>query len=145
MGTRSTITRQAGIDLLDGVSPNRLVYGNIRERGGSYAFTPASDSPLSADGILRDQRVGREEHAVVLDGLADEHPVERIAMQNGQFVQMNHRLLIERQRRNPMPFTLLYDESVQRTRQRQFSEGVLDGQFPYRDGAEKDFVARIGE
>lgn len=117
----------------------------MRGRCRDLRFTPKSSSPLSADGILRDQGVGRKEHAVVLDGLANEHPVERISMQCGQFVQVNDRLLIERQCRNPMPLALLDDESVQRTRQRQFSEGVLDGQFPYRDGAEKDLVARVGE
>jgi hypothetical protein len=52
--------------------------------------------PLRSDGVLSNERIRCEQHTIVLDGLADQHPIERIAMQGRKFVQVKHRPFFER-------------------------------------------------
>jgi hypothetical protein len=46
---------------------------------GHATLTPIQ-LPLSSDGVLNDERIGSQQHAIVLDGLADQHPIERVTM-----------------------------------------------------------------
>jgi hypothetical protein len=94
---------------------------------------------------LGDERVGRQEHTVVLDRLADEHAVERISMEAGKFVKMEHGGFMKRQLGDAVTLPLIHEESIERTRERQLAQGMFDGKLPHRDDTEKDFVGRVGE
>ena len=52
--------------------------------------------PLSSDGVLTDERIGCEQDTIVFDRLADQHPIEGIAVQCGKLVQVKHRPLFQR-------------------------------------------------
>jgi hypothetical protein len=69
--------------------------------------------------------------------LADQHPVEGIAMQRGQSAQLRDGGLIQGQRRDAMLFPLRWDELRGRLRQGQFAEAVFDGDFPERNRAQE--------
>ncbi len=105
----------------------------------------AINLPLGSQGILRDERIGSEQQAVMLDGLANQHPVERIAMQCGELMEMKYCAFFEWQHRDSMLLPLLQDKSIERRRQRQLSEGMCDRELPYRHHTEQDFIGRIGE
>jgi hypothetical protein len=57
----------------------------------------AARLPRGANRILRDQRVRAEDDQTVDDGLAHEHPVERVAMERRQSPQMESGFLVELQ------------------------------------------------
>lgn len=42
--------------------------------------------PLGSHKVLRDEWIGCEKHAIVLNSLAHQHPVGRVAMECGKFV-----------------------------------------------------------
>ena len=95
------------------------------------------------DGILPDERIGRGERQRVRLCLANEHPVEGIAVQRGQSAQLRDGDLIQGQRRDEMFFALLWDELRWRLWQRQFAKAVLDGEFSERNGAQEYLIVRV--
>jgi len=101
--------------------------------------------PASSNGILRDQRVRCQQQAIMFNCLADEHAIKRVSMQDRKFGQMEDGSFIERKCRNPMSFPLLYDETVDRARQRQLTKSMLHGKFPDGHRAEQHFVGGIRE
>ena len=72
----------------------------------------------------------------MFDRLADEHAIKRVPMQDRKFVEVEDGSFINRKRRNPMPFPLLYDETLDRVRERQFAKRMLHGDFPHGHCAE---------
>ena len=72
----------------------------------------------------------------MFDGLADEHAIKRVSMQDRKFVKVEDGPFIERKRRNPMSLPLLYDKTLDRARQRQLAKRMLHGDFPNRHRTE---------
>ena len=107
----------------------------------SKAAKPAGSK--QRDGILPDERIGRGERQPVRLCLADQHPVERIAMQRGQSAQLRNGGFIQSQRHDKVFFALLRDELRGRLRQGQFAEAVFDGDLPERNGAQEDLIIRV--
>ena len=91
--------------------------------------------------VLRDEVIGREDRQAMHDGLADEHAVERVAMEAGS-----------RERGAPTPrrwaggdavrLAHVAHEAVGRVGQRQAAEAVLDGNLPGGRGAQVHLVVR---
>jgi hypothetical protein len=61
--------------LLSLISPTQRPH---KQRRSDAAPLPL---PLRSDRILNNERIGSPQHAIVLNGVADQHPIERIAMQ----------------------------------------------------------------
>src|SRR3990172_1509567 len=59
--------------------------------------------------ISTKEGVGRDEEEAVLEGLADEHPIERVFVMERGLGQMGHRPLAQRQTRYTVTFPLLRD------------------------------------
>jgi hypothetical protein len=66
----------------------------------------------------------------VLDGLTHQNPVKWIAMQWGQLVEMKGRGFIDWKTFNCVFFTLIGHEKLWWFWQREFLEGVFNGDFP---------------
>src|SRR5262245_51481005 len=109
-------------------------------RSASIRFTT---SPDYARGILGYQRIWRRDRHAMHDRLANEEPVERVAMQPRQANGMHRRLFIYGECGNRTRVTLGRDEPFGRLRQSQLSAGVLLANLPCRCGAEKHVVVRI--
>jgi hypothetical protein len=62
--------------------------------------------PHRPDGILLNRPVRRTDHQPMSDGLANQDPVEGIAMDWWQLGKLGHCLLGDRQRIEPMTLTL---------------------------------------
>jgi hypothetical protein len=86
--------------------------------------------PISSDGVLSNERIGRQEDTVVFESLAHEHAIKWVSMKGWQFVQMQHRGLFERKRSQAVALSLLYHESIESTGERQFPESVFHREFP---------------
>jgi len=71
---------------------------------------------LNADRILRDQRVRREDDQAVNEGLADEHPIERVVVKARKARKMEHRVFFKSQRQNSTPTALVRDVLLRRRR-----------------------------
>lgn len=101
--------------------------------------------PLRSDGILSDEWIRGKQYTVVLNGLADQHAIKRVSVQRGKFVQMKNGSLVQRESGDPMPLTFFHNKAIEGAWERQLAQGMLDGEFPERHGAEKDLIGRIGE
>ena len=81
----------------------------------------------------------------MLDGLTDEHSIERIAMERRQFVKMKHGTLMKRERHYSMPFTMSHDELIERSGKRQLTERMFNRNFPHRYRTEQDLMGGVGK
>jgi hypothetical protein len=99
--------------------------------------------PLRSDGILNNERIRCEQHTIVLNGLADQHPIERIAMQRGKFVQVKHGPFFERQNRYPMHLPLRQQKPIKGSRQRKLSQRMFHRDLPHRHDTKQDLMGRI--
>lgn len=79
---------------------------------------PGEHLPLCSHGILRNQRIGGEQQAVMLNGLTNQHPVERVPMQRGKLMEVKHGPFIEWERGDPMSLTLIHEKTFDGTGQR---------------------------
>ena len=80
------------------------------------------------------------------DGLADQETVERIVMQLGQQRNVEGRFFVQGQALNSVCFPLVRDEFRWiGVGERQFSDRVLERDFPRRDRAQVNLVGRIGK
>lgn len=79
----------------------------------------------------------------MFDGLADQHPVKRVSMQRRKFVEVEDSLFIKRKYPDPMPFPLVNDETLNRTRQRQLPKRMLHGELPNGHCTQQHLVGRI--
>ena len=104
-----------------------------------------SGLPPSSDRILSDEWIWGEQHTVVLNGLADQHAIKRVSMQQGKLVKVKNGLLAQRERGDPMSLTLFHNKAIECAGERQLSQSMLHREFPDRHGAEENFVGRIGE
>ena len=104
-----------------------------------------STLPLRSNRILGNQGVRRKQQTFMFDGLADEQAIKRVPMERGQFMQVKHGPFMKRERRNPMSLPLVHHEALDRTGQRQLSQGMLHGEFPHGHHAEQHLVGRIRE
>src|SRR5439155_5374410 len=91
--------------------------------------------PNDASGILRDEWIGGEQRHTMHDGLADEQPVEWIAVKGREARGLQHRFLVDRQALDTVMFAHRWDESLGRLRERQPAERVFGGNFPSRSRA----------
>ena len=105
----------------------------------------SADLPPRSDRILSDEWIRGQQHTVVLNGLADQHAIKRVSVQQGKLVKVKNGSLVQRERSDPMPLTLFHNKAIERTGERQLAQGMLDREFPDRHGAEENFVGRIGE
>lgn len=78
--------------------------------------------PPGSHGILNDEWIGCEQHAVVLDGLANQHPVERVAVQYGKLVQVKHCAFFKRQNSYSVLLSLFQYKLIERSRHGQLSK-----------------------
>src|SRR6185436_15570101 len=97
-------------------------------------------SPHRPRRVLGHQAVGRQDHQPMNDRLADEHAVERIAMQRRQTQHVQRALLVERQRHHATALTLGRHQFLGRFRQRQSPGRVLERDFPRGHRAEIHLV-----
>lgn len=72
--------------------------------------------------------------------LADEHPVEGIAVQRGQIAQLRDGSFIQNQGGDEMFLALLADELGRRLGQRKFAQTVFDGDLAKRNRAQKNLL-----
>jgi hypothetical protein len=95
------------------------------------SFLPTcADLPPRSDRILSDEWIRGKQHTVVLNGLADQHAIKRVSMQQGKFVQVKNGSLVQRERGDPMSLTLFHNKAIERTGERQLAQGMLDREFP---------------
>ena len=101
--------------------------------------------PDGPHGILANELVWSQDHKILHDRLANEHPVKRVSMQSRKPSQMESGLFIEGKRIDAMMLSLRRDKSCGRIGKRQPAEGVFDGDLPSGDGAQVDLIVRIYE
>ena len=104
-----------------------------------------ADLPPRSNRILNDERIGGKQHTIVFNGLADQHAIEWVSMELGKFVQMKDGSLVQRESGDPMSLTFFRHKPIECAGEWQFTEGMLDRQFPNRHDTEEDFVGRIRE
>src|SRR5438128_1020753 len=102
-------------------------------------------SPERAHGIPLDVAVRSDDHETVGDRLADQHTVERVPMERRKPGELKRRFLVQRQTVDAVSIALCRDEPVDRLRQRQSPQRVLDGDLPCRDGAQEHLVCGIND
>jgi len=86
----------------------------------------SADLPPRSGRILRDERIRGKQHTVVLNGLADQHAIKRVPVQQGKCVQMKNGWLVQRERGDPMSLTFFHNKAIERTGERQLAQGMLD-------------------
>lgn len=101
--------------------------------------------PGSAHGILGNQGIRREQHKGMLDCLADQDSVERVFVMMRKLCQMKDGLLGDGQRLDEVLRPLFRQETGRVFGQPEFAERPFDADLPAGSGAEKNFIAGIGE
>jgi hypothetical protein len=92
----------------------------------AHGARPCADLPPRSDRILSDERIRGKQYTVVLNGLADQHAIKRVSVQQGKFVQVKNGSLVQRERGDPMSLTFFHNKSIERVRERQLAQGMLD-------------------
>ncbi len=72
--------------------------------------------PDRTDRVLRDERIGRQEDMFMLDGLADQHAVERVLMERRQLIQIQRSALFKGQGSDAVTLALRRDKTLGRLR-----------------------------
>lgn len=66
----------------------------------------------------------------MLDGLANEHAIKRIPVQCGQFMEVENRLFMQRERGNPVPVPLFNDKALDCPGEGKPAKGMFYGKLP---------------
>jgi hypothetical protein len=130
MNVRSALGREISPQFNAGVYPVLSMSMIVRGIGVGLRFfriesvpVPSyTRLPLGSHGILNDEWIGCEQHAVVLDGLTNQHPVERVAVQDGKLVQVKHCAFFKRQNSYPVLLSLFQYKLIERSRHGQLSK-----------------------
>ena len=96
-------------------------------------------------GILRDHGIRREQGELMVNGLADQHTIERVSMKRRQPRKIEYRLFLQWQCGNPMSFTLRRDKAFGGLRKWKLAKTELDLDFPDGDRAEIGLIGRVSE
>ena len=84
-----------------------------------------ADVPPRSDRILRDERIRGKQHTAVLNGLADQHAIKWVSVQQRKCVQMKNGWLVQQERGDPMSLTFFHNKAIERTGERQLAQGML--------------------
>ena len=87
---------------------------------------PCADLPPRSDRILGDERIWGKQHTVVLNGLADQHAIKRVSVQQGEFVKVKNGSLVQRECGDPMSLTFFHNKVIKRVGEGQLAQGMLD-------------------
>src|SRR5678816_3153297 len=97
-----------------------------------------TSSPHRSRGILRDERIGRDDGQAVDDGLADQHAVERVAVQARQLGDVQRRWFVDCQCRELISLPEQRQKPFESNRESQPPSSVFDGYFPGAGGADQE-------
>ena len=106
-------------------------------------FYPELGGSEYLDRILFEQCVGRQHMQLVLQCLADQHPIKWIAMMKWQPKEMRQRRLVEWKSRNIVLFTPRSQIFICRRRKWQLAELMFRKRFPDGYDAQEDLVRFI--
>jgi len=92
----------------------------------AHGARACADVPPLSDRILRDERIRGKQHTAVLNGLADQHVIKRVSVQQRKCVQMKNGWLVQRECGDPMSLTFFHNKAIERTGEWQLAQGILD-------------------
>src|SRR5436305_6788018 len=101
--------------------------------------------PDALNSVLLKNRIGRRDRHTFLHGLSSEKSIKRIAVMKGKTANPRYVPKFGRKNREAVCGHLLGHESVDRLRDFQFAETLLDGHLPARCHAQKALIAFVGD